>query len=542
MVIPTQRVTGREKAPLSEEIDSLLKANIGSAGPGGVVTVLKDGNPVVTCTYGMANVEDSTKITANTVFDVASMAKQFTAFATLLLVSDGKISLNTDVHKYIPELPDYGTPVTLNHLIHQTSGLRDYSQLFDLTDNYGDVSVLTQPAVFQMIIRQQHLNFVPGSEFLYSNSNYYLLSVIIARVSGQSFENFMQSRIFRPLGMTHTGFRSDPSIPIPRRAQGYDISGDNKPSLSTSYSDIPGDGNLYTTIGDLAKWDNNFVVAGVGGRETIDKMTTDFVLANGEPAGYGFGLFLGRRYNGLNVIEHDGKERGFVSEILRFPTRGIDVILICNQSNIAVSGLSRKIADLFLATGQTSAAAAASKKGQMVPPSEQELSSYGGVYLNSEGYVRRFYSQGSSLMLSSNGGEATKLTALGNRQFSTGAAIYRFWRPDTSATWKVDRVETGHATRHFELLIASNKVINMDQVAGVYDCPEVGSTWKIALRKDTIVLQRPGAEEEVLTQVFPGGYIGDEGLFRFKQDTASVVTGFAIWSERIRDVDFFRRN
>jgi CubicO group peptidase (beta-lactamase class C family) len=186
---------------LSKKIDSILKSDMGKAGPGGAVAVLKNGKLIDARTYGLANIEDSTKITARTVFDVVSMAKQFTALATLLLVSDGKISLSDDVHKYIPELPDYGTPIQIAHLIHQTSGLRDYSQLFDLTDTYGEVSVITQAAVFQMIMQQRHLNFTPGAEFLYSNTNYYLLSIIIARVSGHSFENFMQSRIFGPLGM-----------------------------------------------------------------------------------------------------------------------------------------------------------------------------------------------------------------------------------------------------------------------------------------------------------------------------------------------------
>jgi hypothetical protein len=173
-------------------------------------------------------------------------------------------------------------------------------------------------------------------------------------------------------------------------------------------------------------------------------------------------------------------------------------------------------------------------------PTRDRAGGYTGC--NAEGYVRRFYVVGTSLMLSSNGGTGNKLVALGNGQFEAGPAVYRFWHPDTSAVYRVDRMETGHATRHFVPLSTDNRSQKPDPIAGTYTCSEVGSTWKITLHKDTVILQRPNAEDEALIPVFPDGYVGDSGLFRFKHNSAGAVTGFAIWSERIRNVDFYRQN
>lgn len=314
--------------------------------PGAALAVIKDGEIIYRRGYGMADLERNAPNTPTTVFHVASMSKQFTAFAIQLLVDEGKLSLDDDVRKYIPELHDFGKTITIRHLIHHTSGLRDQWNLLALA-GWRLQDVITEDDILNLIWRQKELNFQPGKEFAYSNTGYTLLGLIVKRVSGSSLAAFSKARIFEPLGMHHTHFQDDYSTLVNRRASSYELGPDGKYQyLALSYSNV-GATSLFSTVEDLALWDQNFYDAKVGGPGVLAKMQTTGVLNSGKKLNYASGLFIGK-YRGLNMIEHAGADAGFRTNLLRFPEQHFSVVILSNSGESNPDQLTKKVAEIFL--------------------------------------------------------------------------------------------------------------------------------------------------------------------------------------------------
>jgi CubicO group peptidase (beta-lactamase class C family) len=251
--------------------------------PGCALGVYKDGQIVYKHGYGMANLNDDVTITPETVFHVASMSKQFTAASILLLAQQGKLSLDDDVHKYIPELPDFGERITLRHLMHHTSGLRDQWSLLELAGWRYSQDLITDDDVMSVLVHQKALNFKPGEKYMYSNTGFTLLAIIVKRVSGMSFREFTTKNIFEPLGMTHTHFRDDHEEVIKHDALGYEQDGKDKPfRMSLTNFDTAGATSLHTTVEDLQLWDENFYHPRVGGVTFVQQMLEPGKLNSGE--------------------------------------------------------------------------------------------------------------------------------------------------------------------------------------------------------------------------------------------------------------------
>ena len=273
--------------------------------PGCAVAVARDGKLLYAKGYGLANVEQNVSITPDSVFDIGSTSKQFSASSILLLEKLGKLSINDDIRKYIPELPAYGKPITILNLLNHTSGLRDYLALFELSGVNTD-SVTTDDEALALIVRQKGLDFEPGSEYLYSNTGFFLLSVIVRRVSGQSLREFAAENIFQPLAMTHTLYRDSHTLLIPNRALAYDpVEKSSSFTLNVSYFEQTGDGAVHTTVGDLLKWDENFYTAQVGGKPFLVELQTPGILTNGKAIEYAKGLSI-ESYRGLHTVRHGG--------------------------------------------------------------------------------------------------------------------------------------------------------------------------------------------------------------------------------------------
>src|SRR6202012_650631 len=234
--------------------------------------------------------EENVPSSPKSVFDIGSTSKQFTATSILLLEKEGKLSVEDDVHKYIPELPDYGKKITILNLLNHTSGLRDYLTLFDIAGVNTD-SVTTDEDAMALITRQKGLNFAPGSEFLYSNTGFFLLSVIVERVSGKTLREFAAENIFMPLQMTHTQFRNDHRSLVPERAMAYDEK-EKKDGfrLNVSYFEQTGDGAVHTTVEDLLKWDENFYSGQDGGKIFLADQQETAKLKEGQKINYDQGL------------------------------------------------------------------------------------------------------------------------------------------------------------------------------------------------------------------------------------------------------------
>ena len=311
------------------------------------MAVYRNGRISYTKGYGLANIEEDVPITPETVFDIGSTSKQFTAASILLLEKQGKLSVNDDVRKYIPELPDYGQKITILQLLNHTSGLRDYLTLMDLAGINTD-SVTTDEDALQLITRQKALNFAPGSDWLYSNTGFFLLSIIVKRVSRKTLREFAAENIFAPLGMTHTQYRDDHTALIANRAMAYDPKEvQDRYKLDVSYFEQTGDGAVHTSVEDLLKWDENFYSGQVGGQDFLAELQERGKLNSGKVLDYAKGLFIAD-YRGLHTVSHGGAWGGYRAELLRFPEQHFSVACLCNRGDANPSRRARQVADIYL--------------------------------------------------------------------------------------------------------------------------------------------------------------------------------------------------
>lgn len=378
--------------PNAAEIDKLFsKYNMES--PGVAIAVVKDGKLVFAKGYGSANLEFGQPITSTTVFQIASVSKQFTAFAVYLLEKQGKISLEDDVRKYVPELPDYGRTVRIRHLLAHTGGVKDQAAVLALAGwRPGDVT--TTADVMTFVGRQKELNFEPGSRFLYSNSGYTLLAEIVGRVTGESFAEFARKNIFAPLGMTNTQVCDDKDRIISNRADSYEL--ENSVYKKRIVNDsTEGSSNIYTTVEDMAKWSMNFETGVVGGRELIDKFNAPSLLDNGERVVWGIsdgepGFHakgqIHWNYRGLHLMSHGGHSAAYRSFHGRFPEQRLAVIALSNDEHYANFDDSIKVAEIYL---KDKLSPLKSTSNQSLPAvrkdsSEPDVKTFEGRFYNAE--------------------------------------------------------------------------------------------------------------------------------------------------------------
>lgn len=332
---------------LTEEVDKKLKDYDSTVAPGFALGIIKDGKIIHKRGFGMANLEYGIPITSQSVFRIGSVSKQFTAMCILLLEEQGKLSLDDDIRKYVPEIPVYESPITIRHLIHHTSGLRDYLTLQDFR-GIGSDEFYTANETLSLLSRQKQLNFKRGEEHLYSNTGYFLLSVIVERAAGQSLAEFAHGHIFGPLGMRQTHYHDDHSRIVKNRATGYSTTKQGY-RINETILDLTGDGAVFTSVEDLFLWDQNFYHNQLGKKDVglIQKMLTPGVLNSGDTLTYAFGLDV-EQYKGLNVISHSGGFVGFSAEMIRFPDQKFSVICLGNMGSIDSTSICYQVADIYL--------------------------------------------------------------------------------------------------------------------------------------------------------------------------------------------------
>ena len=332
--------TGRLPPAITGQIDALFARWNRPDSPGCAIGLGYGGELAYTAGYGMADLAQGTPITAGTIFNAGSISKQFTGMAIALLHEEGRLSLDDDIRRYVPELPDYGTPVTLRRLLSHTSGVRD-DRTLALMAGRRDDELLSAADLYGLIFRQRGLSFTPGQEFLYSNSNYGLLALVVERVTGQTLPDFTRERILTPLGMASSHFAVDVTAVVPGQAYAYGRQGEGY-GLSMPNVAIPGPSSLYTTVGDLVRWAGNFSSGQVGGPAALQQMEQIAALTNGTPVHYNFGLNL-QTYAGLGrAIWHDGYDGGYRSQLLMLPDHGLTVAVMCNLETIDPVTLARQ--------------------------------------------------------------------------------------------------------------------------------------------------------------------------------------------------------
>lgn len=331
-----------------QAIDSLFVEWNKSDVPGAAIGIIKDGKLIYSKGYGIADLEHDIEITPSSVFYIGSVSKQFVTFSILLLEEQGKLGLDDKIQQYLPDFPEYDAPLTIRHFIHHTSGVRDYLTLMYLKGrSYLDNIEVDE--VYDLIKRQKELNFSPGEKYLYSNSCYFMLAMIVEKASGQTLRMFAQEHIFDPLGMNSTLFYDDNSDLIKNRVFSYEKKSgeDGFKNLIMRFA-LVGSGGVYSTIEDLYLWDQNFYnnKLGKGGQEIIHKMHEEGLLNNGESTGYAFALQNGT-YKGLKTVSHGGALAGYRAGLIRFPEEKFSVIILANRSD-ANSAKAYQVADIFL--------------------------------------------------------------------------------------------------------------------------------------------------------------------------------------------------
>ena len=525
---------------VARRVDSVFVAFDKATSPGCALGIYNAGQVAYTRGYGMANLEHGVPITAQTVFDLGSTSKQFTAMSVLLLEQERRLSLDDDVRKWIPELPRYAKPITIWHLLHHTSGLRDYLTLMWLRGVNFD-GVTTANDAVSIITRQRETNFEPGSEYLYSNSGYFLLSEIVRRARGKTLAEFARERIFTPLGMEVTHFHDDHTMIVPNRATGYAPRNGGDFRISMSGFEQVGDGSVMTTVEEMARWDANFYTRSVGGRELLARMETRGRLTSGRELDYASGLVVGN-YRGLRTIRHGGSWAGYRADYLRFPEERTSVAVLCNLTTAAPGRLAQRVADVVLAS-RLSAPAVATAAGQggsqgSVRLDRSELARYVGVYRQVEiEEVREIILRGDTLMVD-HGEERSVLTPLGGGRFAVQGSSREISFPEMAL---VEHIQGRPDVRFTRFERARPSAAQLASFAGTYYSAELDVRWTIVADTAGLVARIPGGDTLQLAPTIRDTFAGQGVALRFARDRGRII-GAKLNAGRVRNIGFIRED
>ena len=361
-------------------------ARWGTSTPGCAVGVAVRGKPVLMKAYGMADLERNVPNTPDTIFESGSVAKQFTAMAIMLLVHDGRLSLDDEVRKHVPELPDYGAALTIRHMLTHTSGLRDWGSVAAIAGAPRTTREYTHAHVLDIAARQQSLNFPPGTQWSYSNTGFNLAAIIVDRVSGMSFAEFSRRRIFQPLGMTSTSWRDDHRRVVKGRAIAYSATAGGY-EIEMPFENVHGNGGLLTTVGDLLKWNENFVTPAVGDAALVKQMQTAGKYRDGRDLDYALGLYV-RPLDGIKNVYHSGSTAGYRAHLNRFPESQTSVAVLCNASDGEATRAANDVSRLYLGIPRPASTVGGSTAGsarrETAVPAAAALQDFTGDYWSDE--------------------------------------------------------------------------------------------------------------------------------------------------------------
>jgi len=548
-------------ADVSKQVDKVFEKWDKPASPGCALGVYKDGKIIYKRGYGMANLNDDVPNTPATVFHVASMSKQFTAASIVLLAQQGKLSLDDDVHKYIPELPDFGQKITIRHLVYHTSGLRDQWELLGLAGWRYSFDLITDDDVMSVMTRQKDLNFKPGDRHVYCNTGYTLMGLIVKKVSGMSLREFTTKNIFEPLGMTHTHFRDDHAEIIKHDALGYEQEGKDKPfEMSLTNFDTVGATSLHTTVEDLQLWDENFYHPRVGGQAFLQQMLERGKLNSGEQLDYAFGL-VESKYKGLPTVDHGGADAGYRSDLTRFPDQHFSAAVLCNTAEANPTGLLHQVADIFLANDfkvpEVSPSVAApsevapSKEPLMSSgpkPTEEQLAPLAGIYWNREDDAFEEIRVKDGKLQINLGGDEHPLKPFEEAHFHVGDVAW-------GDLVDIHFVPVGlDKPRRFEQSFAGGKPIVFEEATaftpngaelagftGAYVSEEIDPIYRIVLQNGNLTLTRLKNKPDTLRPAIRDVFTGDIGTVRFTRDANQNISGFILNAGRIQNFRFSRQ-
>ncbi len=515
-----------------QKIDLLFK-DWGPSTPGAAVSISRKGTILYQRAFGMADLEHNVPNTTATVFESGSVSKQFTAAAVLLLVEEGKIGLQDDIRKHFPDFPDYGTVITVEHLLHHTSGLRDWGSVISLSGWPRGTRVYTPAHVREIIWQQKGLNFSPGTAYGYSNSNYNLLGFLVEKVSGQPLEVFTQERLFKPAGMEHTRWRDNFRAIVPDRAVAYSKK-DGLYQQNMPFENTFGHGALLTTISDLEKWNRRWTLHTLG--EALNKLQrAKTKLANGKEIGYACGVGLGR-VNGVSEIAHSGATAGYRAWLAYYPDKELSVVFLSNDGDSNPASLGGAIAKIFFGEEKRNAPTMPNVTGPIAIKKEQ-LASFEGMYKSTQSNdVQEFVVSKDSLRFKNTG---LALTPVAGNKFYREGFVITFPENKMNPSSLHFRNPGGDTATYERVTPFNPDDKALQAFVGPYSSAEAFAQVRLQVQDSRLWLIRSGDERIPLTPLYTDVFMDNElSFFEFKRDDRWEITGFYVSISRASNVWF----
>lgn len=514
--------------------------------PGVAVAVVKDGKTIFKKGYGMANLEYGISNSPSSVFHIASVSKQFTAFSILLLEKEGKLSLEDDIRKYIPEVPDFGKTITLRHLASHTSGLRDQWNLLAMAGWRLD-DVITKEHVLKLVSNQKDLNFDPGDEYVYCNTGFTLLAEVVARVSGMSFAEFTELEIFKPLDMVNTLFYDDHEKIVPNRAYSYNkIDSLSYKKSVLSYANV-GATSLFTTVEDLSQWAMNFQNLKVGDKGIIEKMNTPTILNNGKTIGGALGQFVDE-YKGVQEISHGGADAGYRSFFARYPEQDLAVIVFSNDGSFNSGGLARQVADVFL---EGIAAYEDLKKADLEDVKGEfdidlnTLLNYVGDYELEPGFILTIRENDGKLSVQPTGEPLYRLKPISEKEFKVGdlefVIEFRTGQLGVAESLLLHDGDDAREAKKSEPF--DHTKLELSEFVGTYYSDELSTAYQLVIENDMLIARHYRHPDIQFNPIKKDFFLGNTWFFgqaEFVRNEKGEITGLKASSGRVRNVKFVK--
>lgn len=513
--------------------------------PGASVAVQKDGVIIYKNGYGLANLEYDIHVEPSTIFHIASVSKQFTAFSILLLEADGKLSIDDDIRKYIPEVPDFGKTITLKHLATHTSGMRDQWNLLAMAGWRLD-DVITKEHVLKLVSNQQDLNFDPGEEMVYCNTGFTLLAEVVARVSGKTFAEFTEERIFKPLKMSNTLFYDDHEKIVKNRAYSYRSDADGYKKSVLSYANV-GATSLFTTVEDLSLWANNFSEIKVGNKDIIESLNTRAVLNNGDTIAAAKGQFVGQ-YKGLNEISHGGADAGYRTFFTRFPDQNFSVAVFGNSAGFNSGQMAYKVVDIFL-------------KEELIEPVEEEksehenietvtlnpelINSYVGDYELQPGFIISVSEESGALFAQATGQNKISLIPVSETEFKVSEveATIHFPSNQGAEIESLTLHQGGQVMNAPRLEPFDKDKVVLENFTGDFYSEELSTTYHFKIKEGKLIAEHSRLSDIELTPSKTDYFAGNMWFFggvEFMRNTEQKIIGCKVSSGRVRNLKFIK--
>jgi CubicO group peptidase (beta-lactamase class C family) len=536
---------GQQQAPPAKAPEPSTEARVDriferwnhSDTPGCVVGVAVEGRPVLVRAYGMANLEYGIRLRPDTVFESGSVAKQFTSAAIALLCQDGKLSLDDPVRKYVPELPDFGTRILIRHCLNHTSGLRSQWSLMELSGRPTGLVVHTVEEILELVGRMKELNFKPGEEYLYCNTGYTLLGVVVARVSGKSLDAFCQERLFKPLGMTHSQWRDDFTEIVPDRATAYGRHDDGRFYTNMSFTNAIGNGGLLTTVGDLLVWNENLDNPRVGGQALADQIQTRGRLNDGFEIEYAQGLGV-TTYKGVREVSHGGSTAGYQTFLTRYPEARLSIAVLSNVTAANPRGLAHQVADIFLA---------GKLKEPVLPVAVavpvETLKKHVGVYREplTDAAMRIELDKGGKTLVIA--GQLTVPISATTFSAADGSRQAVFEPGKAGSPLRMRESDGRSQPRLWEAVPPfAPKPADLEAYARAYYSEEIDTTYTICVEDGKLKVRFRPAQMVELTPVYADAFESGSYVFRFTRDVSGRVDGILVYAERVRHLRFVKKS